>query len=591
MPEPEIEWVEGRLRSKRFRDIYFAHDGPTETQRVFAGPAQIASRVRASSIFTIMEFGFGTGLNFLSIAQSLLAFEHRARVRYISAEKYPLQSHDIKRALTPFKTDLQCGDELLNQLPPRIAGWHRRYFCDGRLELSLYYGDVADAVNDLVRDDRRGIDAWFLDGFAPDRNPDMWDPAIFARMHGITNAEGTVSTFSAAGRVRRALSANGFDVLRVEGGSDHKRHTTLGVLAQSTFKPINPPATLRVIGGGLAGTAVARTLANKGVQVKLVERAANVGEATSAIPAAIQHPRLSAAATLLAHFRIHAYSHAQATLDPFSSVNRSGAIHLPDSGMNIERLSHIANLLGSDWSQMLDARDMQDRSSSAINSAGAWYPKSAIVNGHELCRELVEHDRIEVVTGNEADMRDDESVPTVFATGCDMPQGIGEMPLEAIVIAGQVDAFGVGQRNLPLQHVVVSNGYVAPRGPMLYAGSTYEYEAWPTGEATRSNQTRITDLLPNLQLQHQTSFRARRVVTSDRLPIVGSINSNCWASWAHGSGGTITAPFAAELIASEILSEIAVGITDMKRLLSPDRFRLRQLRRPDPLTRGFRTSR
>ena len=343
MPDPDIVWNEDRLHSKQFRDIYFAHDGPAETRRVFIEPANLIERMRDQPTFSIMEFGFGTGLNFLTLARMVQDSRIHTRIRYISIDNYPLHHADIARALKPFKPDLALVDALLSRLPPRIPGWHRRYFLDPRLELTLCYDNVAAALDEFLTADKRGIDAWFLDGFAPDRNPDMWQPDLFEKMRAISKNGGTVTTFSAAGRVRSSLQRAGFQVERIEGTGSQKRHTTLATLERGGFNPAASPTKVRVVGGGIAGTTVAQTLARKGVSVELSERETTVGSATSAIPAAIQHPRLSAADTLLAFFRIHAYAHAQAMLKGYDAISTIGALHLPDDGMSVERLSDVAD--------------------------------------------------------------------------------------------------------------------------------------------------------------------------------------------------------------------------------------------------------
>ena len=588
MPDPDIVWTRERLHSNRFRDIYFAHDGPAETRRVFIEPANLVERIQDQRVFSIMEFGFGTGLNFLTLAQILSDHRIDSRVRYISVDKYPLHTTDIARALEPFKTELSLVDGFLNKIPPRIPGWHRRYFSNNRLELTLCYNDVESALDEFLASDETGIDAWFLDGFAPDRNPEMWQPLLFEKLHSITKAGGTVTTFSAAGHVRNSLQQAGFRAQRIEGRESQKRHTTLATIQGDGFNSTSPPTSVRVVGGGIAGTTVAQSLARKGVPVELHEREASVGASTSAIPAAIQHPRLSAADTLLALFRVHAYAHAQALFKAYDAVSSMGAIHLPDDGMSIERLAGVAELMGDDWITLLEPHATRELTRHLTGSA--WFPRSAVVNGAQLCKELSKHELIHVSTQRAVELtaRDDD-ITTVFATGCDIPHQIDDLPIEAIVIPGQVDAFTVSGTDNLLRHVVAHNGYVAPHHDVLYAGSTYEYSPWPEGEATRTNKARIENLLTDARLEHTATFRAERVVSSDRLPIVGEVANHHWVSWAHGSGGTITAAFAAELLASSILKEIPVGSPEIPRLLSPERFRIRQQRRPNPLTRGFRT--
>ena len=588
MPDPDIEWIGERLHSKRFRDIYFAQDGPSETRRVFIEPANVVERIRHQATFSIMEFGFGTGLNFLTLARTLKDHRINSRVRYISVDNYPLRSVDIARALKPYRNELELVDAMLSHMPPRVPGWHRRYFSDPGVELTLCYSDVASAVEEFLTSDKAGIDAWFLDGFSPDRNPDMWQADLFKKMRSVTKRGGTVTTFSSAGRVRSALQEAGFQAQRIEGGESQKRHTTLATIEHKGSNPTSPPKRVRVVGGGLAGTTIAQTLARKGVAVDLHEREPSVGMRTSAIPAAIQHPRLSAADTLLALFRIHAYSHARSLLNRYDAVSKIGAVHLPDDGMPLKRLADVAELMGDEWMTLLDTADTHDLINRSTDSA--WFPRSAIVNGAKLCNELVAHDYIHVATRQEYDfVAPDDDVDTVYTTGCDILSEIDSMPIEAIVIPGQVDGFTISRNVASIRHIVAHEGYVAPQGDTLFAGSTYEYSPWSDGEATRTNKARIQTLMPGVQLEHKTVFRADRVVSSDRLPIVGQTKHGTWVSWAHGSGGTITAPFAAELVASAILHEISPGSIGMPRLLSPDRFRIRQRRRPNPLTRGFRS--
>ncbi len=581
----DVAWVNGRLHSRSFDDIYFAPDGPKETLRAFIEPAHVFERIKSSKTFSIFEFGFGTGLNFLTLARGLIDRRINTRVRYVSVDRFPLERTDMKRALSSYRADVAMIDELLSQLPPRVRGWHRRYFNAGRLELTLCYADINEALHEFAVADRQGIDAWFLDGFAPDRNPQMWSPGLFMSMRALTNPHGTVTTYSAAGRVRKALHNAGFKVTRIENQPPQKRHTTLAEIDKKGLTSTFVPRQVVVIGGGFAGTIVARTLAYKGVPVRLYERETQVGAATSAIPAAIQHPRLSSADTPVAAFRLHAYAHAQALLQRFDPVTCVGGLHLADSGMSIERLTEVATLVENDWVTMLNAMEIRQRSHGYIVESGAWFPKSAIVNGPDLCRTLTHHDLIHLALDEHRNHAHAMDAPQIYATGAKLLNPINSLPIEAIAIPGQVDAFSADEATQLISPLVARDGYVASRDSILFAGSTYEYKPWAAGSAAHTNRQRITRLLPDTNIRHMFSFRADRVVTSDRLPVVGSVGRNQWVSWGHGSSGTITTAFAAELLASTLLNEIPIGIPAISPLLAPNRFLLRQQRRPDPLRR------
>ena len=183
----ETEFRDERLYSKQFSDIYFAADGPAETDRVFLEPARILDRIRHQDEFTIVEFGFGTGLNFFQTANRLRANHFSSRVRYVSFEKYPITNVVRRQALKNWWLNWDIFNEFCDSSPPPIEGWHKRGFHDGKIELSLYYGSLERGISDYCNGDSHGVDAWFLDGFKPSNNPDMWNPKLLSRMREVTS--------------------------------------------------------------------------------------------------------------------------------------------------------------------------------------------------------------------------------------------------------------------------------------------------------------------------------------------------------------------------------------------------------------------
>ena len=581
LPDPDVTFLDRRLVSKRFKDIYFAADGPAETRRVFLEPTNLLQRIEKMTEFTIFEFGFGTGLNFLELAEQLKTHKPTCRVRYISVEKFPLNRAEIETALTPFRAELSEQNELLDALPPRVSGWHRRFFSSTRLELTLCYADIRDAVEDFIARDQRGVDAWFLDGFSPERNPEMWEPALLRRLAKRTKQGGSVTSFSAAGHLRRVLSESGFDVSRVSGDPGKKRHTTVGLLHGEGFRGKALPNAVRVIGGGLAGCSVAHALAKKGVNVRVLERSNSLASQTSAISVAVQHPRLSAAETLQALYRVHAYAHAQYLCANSPAVSRSGAYHLPDEGMTEDRLRGVAALLGCDWCEFLNEQDTIEHSSALLRGTAAFHPKSCIVRGASLCKWLADLPNINVVCDSSIDLTLPSDECTVYATGESVPHLSVGLPLEVTTIEGQVDTWSL-EPPLKESTIVVRDGYVAFDSGLATTGSTYEYRPWKTGEATKENRKRLDRLKLRHRISWHSTFRATRVVSSDRCPITGNVAPHTWVSWAHGSSGTVSAPFAGEVIASQVVGEIPIGVVDFNRIYAPERFAERQTRRPSP---------
>lgn len=200
-------------RSEMFDDIYFSlQDGAAETRYVFLEGNGLPYAWKDSASFTICETGFGTGLNFLC---AWTLFEQTAlpaqRLEFISFEKYPLSAEEIERYLRPMveRDKLQA---MLRHYPLRAAGTHKLFIAP-QVTVTLLFGDVNEEISKL----HTGVDAWFLDGFAPAKNPDMWRATLFQNMARLSSKKTTFATFTAAGAVKRGLQEAGFTVEKVAG--------------------------------------------------------------------------------------------------------------------------------------------------------------------------------------------------------------------------------------------------------------------------------------------------------------------------------------------------------------------------------------
>ena len=214
----EIAW-RGRVPvSARFDDPYFSlDDGAAEARHVFLAGNDLPARFHDG--FHIAELGFGTGLNFLVALQSFREARLGGRLRYTGFEAYPLDATQLTRALAAHQ-DLPITCLLAraaSRLPDRISG--------PDFDLALVTGDARATLRDWD-----GVAAaWFLDGFAPARNPQMWEAGLMDQVARHTAPGGTFATYTAAGHVRRALDRSGFVVERV-AGFGRKRHMTRGRL-------------------------------------------------------------------------------------------------------------------------------------------------------------------------------------------------------------------------------------------------------------------------------------------------------------------------------------------------------------------------
>lgn len=218
--EPETAWTGAVPVSARFDDPYFSlENGLAETRHVFLAGNDLPARFREG--FHIAELGFGTGLNMLTALQAWICAGAPGPLRFTSFEAYPLPAADLARALVAFP-------ELEALVAPLLAAWERG---ERRIETESLRAEivVGDARETLPRWDGRA-DAWFLDGFSPAKNPELWEAPLMAEVARHTAPGGTAATYTAAGFVRRNLEAAGFDVTRASGYG-RKRHMTRARLA------------------------------------------------------------------------------------------------------------------------------------------------------------------------------------------------------------------------------------------------------------------------------------------------------------------------------------------------------------------------
>ncbi|WP_040890033.1 bifunctional tRNA (5-methylaminomethyl-2-thiouridine)(34)-methyltransferase MnmD/FAD-dependent 5-carboxymethylaminomethyl-2-thiouridine(34) oxidoreductase MnmC [Vibrio ezurae] len=294
----QLDWNDsGTPVSEQFDDVYFSNnDGLAETRYVFLTQNQLPVRWPTfnQSRFVIAETGFGTGLNFLAVWKEFELFRAQypqaplTQLHFISFEKYPVTLSDLQQAHKAWPELANYAAELQQHYPMALAGCHRLILADGAITLDLWLGDIKDNLPDVPTYHSGIVDAWFLDGFAPSKNPEMWNQDLFNGMAKLAKQECTVATFTAAGFVRRGLIEAGFDMTKAKGFG-HKRDMIVGTMrdkqAYSNISPLfaREPLTSRfssesettetdniaIIGGGVASACLAYSLVQKGAQVTL----------------------------------------------------------------------------------------------------------------------------------------------------------------------------------------------------------------------------------------------------------------------------------------------------------------------------------
>lgn len=228
---PELDWLDGDVpRAEGFDDTYFSRAGGLEeTRHVFLAGNGLPDRWQGREAFTIAEFGFGTGLNFLTTLKALNAQPQPPHLTFISFELYPMTRDQLSRALGAFPELAEEAQALLTQWDPKL-GWMKLSFDNADLLLGI--GDAREMIAGLAGSSPNGpgpqaIDAWYLDGFSPAKNPELWEVDLLKAAFTITANGGTFATYTSAGWVRRNLQGAGFSLQKQKGFAG-KREMVVG---------------------------------------------------------------------------------------------------------------------------------------------------------------------------------------------------------------------------------------------------------------------------------------------------------------------------------------------------------------------------
>ncbi len=568
-----LTWRGDAPFSRAFDDIYYSEDAAAEVARVFLQPGEVLDTARRQPLVTVAELGFGTGLNFVVTAQAVLAHTN-ARLHFISCEAHPLDAPDWRRLGTLRGATWPLAQALADTPLPLLPGWHQRRFADGRVLLSVYHG-TAEAMFDALATDG-AVDAFFLDGFAPDRNPAMWSPALFQAMTRCAGSGSTVATFTAAGAVRRALAAAGWEMRKVDQ-RPHKRESLAGRLSRPGRAASPAPRSVHVHGAGLAGAAMARHCAEAGHTVRVSDPAGIAGGA-SCISRAVLHARLLGDGSAAAAFRARAFHYASAFATGRNGVATSGCLQLTGPTLTPEKLDRITGHYAAPcfWLERLSADVAGALAGIRLDSEGLYFPTAATVNIAVLCRDLLAHPAIEVASAAEPMS---PGAANVLCNGTAARTMAGLDWLELADVYGQLDHLARPEDAPGLP--VVGRGYVVPGDTTLALGATYEYQPWAEDEATARN------VANNAHLGATTTWaagwrsreRGARSVSSDRFPAIGRVADDVWVSTGHGSMGTTGAPFAAALIEAEISGRLMPASPAELAVVGPQRFQERQARR------------
>jgi tRNA 5-methylaminomethyl-2-thiouridine biosynthesis bifunctional protein len=622
--------------SPRYGDVYASRDGALEQARhVFLGGNELPQRWARREQFVVFETGFGLGVNFLAAWQAWHDDPLRPkRLHFVSVERHPVSGDDLLLAAPP---PLRClAAQLAEQWPLPLPGLHRAAFDDGRITLTLAFGDAASIVQQLVL----GADAFFLDGFAPDRNPDMWAPPLLKALARMARPGATLATWCTAATVRAALVACGFTVERRPGFGRKREMLAARFEPRWTVRRHEPPLPRAeprralVVGAGLAGCATALALARRDWQVELLDAGDGPALGASALPWGLLHPQVSSDDNVLSRLTRAGFLLGVRELSRIAGNtglplwSACGVLQQRRADAGAEGLPRALRSLGAplSFAQWLDADDAQARAGLAPANAGIWFPTAGIVSARRWCRAMIDASPRNIVlrTGAfAARVGGDESgwcvldrhgrslgraEVLIVAAALDSPQLLGLDLAPVRPVRGRMTL--LDDDNLaPLRAVLAGDGYAArtPDG-FAVAGSSYEFEPepgahWASDDTIhRGNLQRLARLLAlPVPARPAGMFDGMRCVAHDRLPLAGPVaderaaiaragslrgahladlprQRGLFASFAFGSRGLALAPLAGELIAAQVEGEPWPVERDLAAAIDPARFLLRWLR-------------
>jgi len=586
-------FFEKTIRSKHYDDIYFSpENGEAESEYVFLKANKLQERFSKISNFTIAELGFGTGLNFLLTWKLFNNLNNEGYLDFISIEGYPLKENILNKIYGNNLELKNYWDELRDALPPLWPGVHRLNLQNGRVRLTLIYEEV---LNALARQNFEA-DAWFLDGFNPNKNSEMWSEEVMKEVFRLTKPSGTFSTFSSAGFVRRNLERAGFEVHKIKGFRS-KKEMSVGKKV-SVKKTKNKFLKFLIIGGGIAGVSIAHSLNARGYSPTIVDKYDKLAQGASGNLAAVQYPRLTTVDTAAGRLSLacYRYSRFQAKKLNVALNDKSIIFGIPEREEKKQKII-LSQGWSSDLVRELNEEDKAEIFGGKINLNGVVHDYGGTIKPSEFVNKLVD-DSIEKIFGVELiDIQkhingwkiklsnNEEIITEVLILACS--EGLNNLRQTSVFnlqyTQGQVTHLDKSKfKDLPKSNLSFSGYLTPPINNIITIGATFEKNSTKrtkvSVKANEINLSNIPDEIYNNILISEKIDAAKldgrvsmRVSTYDRMPMMGSIDENLFILSALGARGMIMGPLLGDALVSIILNQ-PIGLdNEILRACDPNR--------------------
>ncbi len=628
--------------SAEYGDIYHPLSGPfVQADHVFLQGNGLPGRWQGRDRFVVLETGFGLGNNFLAVWDAWRRDPPRcARLHFLSFERHPLTRDDLQRAHADSPLP-QLAKALIDAWPPLTPNLHRLAFDDAAVQLHLHLGDATEGVRQCVT----AVDAFFLDGFAPARNPDVWNERLMKSLARLAAPGATLATWTAARAVREGLASAGFEV-RLAPGQGGKRditHATFAPRFERRHAPsrghptFGPHKRALIVGAGLAGCATAWALAEQGWESTLIERHSAPASEASGNPGGLFHGIVNAQDGLHARFNRAAALEAQRVVA--RAVSKHGVAGACDGLLRLtiaadpaqaahEMRAALAHLgLPADYVQALDAHEAGAVCGLPLKHAAWFYPGGGWVDPAGLCRAYLERagTRARFIgettvhalhrSANGWQLHDaagrviDEAATLVLANAGDALRLLGSPEWTVGPVRGQISIADAVTAGVPLPRVPLSGaGYMLPLvdGQLMFGSTSQPGDLDPAVRTSdhAANLSRLATLCDGPISLPPENLRGRvgwRWASHDRLPIIGAVptvaagsergrleqprfvprEAGLYVCVALGSRGITWSALGAQVLAAAICGAPSPVEADLLDAIDPARFVSRAIRRHD----------
>ena len=554
----------GSIASKDYEDRYFQDNGFDESKEVYIDGNNLEERWESfsGSCFTVGELGFGLGLNFLTTMHCWMKKERSFNLDYIGIDKKILEKRNLILLEEAFP-NLKKEIEILKECD--VVG-HNGFECilmpDLKIRLILVTEDVQKAINDICISN---IDAWFLDGFDPKKNPEMWKEDILKVVYDLSSCDSSFSSFTSVGRIRRALLENGFEVSKIPGFGS-KRHRIVGRKFVGNKKS-NDIKKIAILGAGLSGSTLAFNLANSNIEVDIYDALDDLKKGSSGGPIASMYPKFSLDNSPRSKFLIASYFFSLNFYIKTLGFKNTGLLFYGSDEIKAKWISKILTLGRDDLFELLKDDEVEDFLGDSEVEKALHVKKGLYLQPLELKKKLLEHHFIKIILNEKSVSFAEEKNQVVVdfksgmsksydalavCTGKGLTDFNGSLKVSYGLMAGisNKDLFNIKK---PLNH----QGYIIPKvNDTNWIGSTYEqspnFKKEKIEEKVKLNHAIFGR--KGVPFEIQDLWEGDRVSARSNLPIASRMPGakNIYCIGGLGSRGLSYAAFLAEIVSSAI---------------------------------------